>query len=536
MNRNINEGGASAASSASAAHHFSPNPDLEWGWARSIALDRDPRDPRVTVLFGTHGQVPVRQDGSFMPHTVRWDAARYPGTVCGVQSTIFGQVNFMADEHTNPVEAILTSKKYPTNFSSDNAMVDFAERLKRADAGMPEMARQGAKYLDQVSQRYDMEMQTLPVLASAQPTVMESLRYAAFRYEPTGVNDTATNRVSLLNKEFLIDRASESMDARKTHNEWHINIFYKNKRGEMKKVDLFPLLVSRGHPMSKSRTDLVSDYKVTNMQNVVDALHVASFSDICLVDLTCFVFRQPLSLDDSWTLDGDHFSRILKNMMDRYSFKLVKTGSVRPSLPGHSTFTQAEIDAIKADYIRLVQAVKMRDSAVVDGPRSARQLKEIADAAILKARKLLLLQRERRRRKRTRKRGVVKLVLKTSKPAKTRGAMTATGSTVATAAMATVKVKKKSKKTARVKSKFSTVDPMMDSNSDSPIGSDSDSPIGSDSDSSMDPNSDSSIGSPFDSPDAAARMRDGGRRRITRKMQKRRLKRRRGSRNLSTIY
>ena len=522
MNRNINEGGASAA------HHFSPNPDLEWGWARNIALDRDPDDPRVTVLFGTHGQVPVKQDGTFMPHTVQWDEKTYPGTVCGIQSTIFGQVNFMADEHTNPVEALLMSKTmYPTKFSSDNAMVDFAERLKRADAGMPVMARQGAKYLDEVSQRYDLEMQTLPVFASAQPTVMKSLRYAAFRYEPTGVNDIATNRVSLLNKEFLIDRASESTDARKTHNEWHINIFYKDKGGKMKKVDLFPLLVSKGHPMSKSRRGLVSEYKVTNMQNVVDALHVATFSDICLIDLTCFVFRKSLSLDDSWTLDGDHFSRILENMMDRYRFKLVRDGIGRPSLPGHSTFTQAEIDAIKADYVLLVQAVKIRDSAVVDGPRSARQLREIADAKIEKARKILLLQRERRRRKITRRRGVVKLVLKTSKPAKTRGAMTATGSTVATAAMATVKVKKKSKKTARVKSKFSTVDPMMDSNSDSPIGSDSDS--------SMDPNSDSSIGSPFDSPDAAAQMRDGGRRRITRKMQKRRLKRRRGSRNLSRI-
>ena len=206
-------------------------------------------------------------------------------------------------------------------------------------------------------------------------------------------------------------------------------------------------------------------------------------------------------------------------MMDRYRFKLVKKGSVRPSLPGHSTFTQAEIDAIKADYIRLVQAVNMRDSAVVDGPRSARQLREIADAEIAKARKLLLLQRERRRRRKTRRRGVVKLVLKTSKPAKTRGAMTATGSTVATAAMAPVKVPKKIR-TAKFEH--------------SNMGSDSDSSI--DSDSSMDPNSDSSIGSPFDSPpDAAARMRDGGRRRITRKMQKRRLKRRRGSRNLSRI-
>jgi hypothetical protein len=528
MNRNINEGGASAASSASAARHFShdgPNPALEWGWAQNIALDCDPADPRVTVLIGTHGQVPIRQDGSFMPHTVQWDATMYPGTVCGIQSTIFGQVNFMADEHANPVAALLM---HPIDLKSDNAMVDFAERLKRADTGMPEMARDGVKYLDGVTQRYDPEMQTLPLLASARPTVMESLRYAAFRYEPTGVNDTATNRVSLLNKEFLIDRASESKDARKTHNEWHINIFYKDIHGKMKKVDLFPLLVSKGHPISKSRTGLVSECKVTNMQNIVDALHVARFSDICIVDLTCFVFRQPLNIDDTWTLEGDNFSRILKNMMDRYKFKLVKKGSVRPSLPGYSTFTQTDIDAIKADYVRLVQAVKMRDSAAVDGPRSAMQLREIADAEI--KRKLLLLKRKQRRRRKTRKRGVVKLVLKTSKPAKTRGAMTATGSTVATAAMATVKVKKKSKKTARVKSKFSTVDPMMGSNSDSPIGSDSDS--------SMDSNSDSSIGSPFDSPPDAEphEMPDGGRRRITRKMQKRHLRRRRGSRNLSTIY
>ena len=482
---------------ASAAQHFSPGPDqsLEWRWAQNIALSR--ADDQVFVLIGTHGQVPIKQDGSFMPHTVRWDAAKYPGTVCGVQSTIFGQANFMSDSDANRVEAEIMR---PITIESDNALVDFAEKLKKVDTGMPDMARQGASYLDEIAHRWDRELQVLPLLTAHRPSETKLLRYAAFRYSPTGVDEPHTNQVSLINKEFLIDRGCESTEARQTHNEWHINIFYKDIRGNMKKVDLFPLLVSKGAPLSKKRTGMVADSRVTNMQNIVDALHVAGFLRMLFIDLTCFVFRQPLSLGDEWTLRDDHFSRILRNMIARYNFRLMKTGSVRKNLPGHADFNVVDIQKFRRHYLKMLEAVGRRDSAAVDGPRCARQLAAIADEERNKIEATLaLISRRRKRRKHKRSVGVGVVLLKgPTKKIKPKNPLV--GSVRKPSSIATL----------RIKTRPTT---------DWSMGADSE-----DSDSSMGASSDSSMGaSPDSSPDSSRKMpEEGGRRRRTRKFQKRR--------------
>jgi hypothetical protein len=500
------KGGASAAGYSGP----SPNPDLEWRWAHNIALARDPDDDQVIVLIGTHGQVPIKQDGTFMPYTVQWDATKYPGTVCGVQSTLFGQVNFMADEDANQVAREITKQR--VTITDDNAMVDFAERLKRTDTGMTEM-RQGASFLDELAQRYDVEQQVLPLLTSSQPKEMDLLRYAAFRYTPTGVDDARTKEVSLLNKEFLLD-CDEKNTARKTHNEWHINIFYKDIRGHIRRTDLFPLLVSKGAPLSKNRSGMLATCKVTNTQNIVDALHVAGFRNICIVDLTCFVFRQPLTLGDEWTLKGDHFSRILGNMIERYKYMLVKKGSVRSSIPGYAALSPREIQHFRSQYELLVQAVCRRDSAAVDGPRCAIQLAEITEAE----RKRIEIEISARRRKRRKNRrpsvAVVKVGTNKLKPknlpvgsVRKLSIDTMLRNSAARAARLRLKPSKKSSMGADSSS--------MDTGNEFSTGSDSDSSMGS---------KNGSPGSPTTSM--------GGRRR-TRKLQKRRktnVRRRRGSR------
>ena len=483
----VKRGGASAAGYSGPT----PNPELEWRWAQNIALARD--DDQVFVLIGTHGQVPIKQDGTFMPHTVRWDAAKYPGTVCGVQSTLFGQVNFMADEDATQVAREIT--KQPITITSDNAMVDFAERLKRIDTGMTEM-RQGASYLDELKQRYDAEQQVLPLLTSSQPKEMDMLRYAAFRYTPTGVDDAPTKEVSLLNKEFLLD-CDESSTARKTHNEWHINIFYKDIKGEIRRADLFPLLVSKGAPLSKSRSGMLASCKVTNTQNIVDALHVAGFLNICIIDLTCFVFRQPLTLGDEWTLEGDHFSKILGKMIERYKYMLVKKGSVRTSIPGYATLSAQEIQRFRSQYELLLQAVCRRDSAAVDGPRCAIQLAEIAEAERMRLEMEISTRRRKRRKHRKRSVAVVKVGTNKLKP---KNLPVGSVRKLSIDAMLRNSAARAARLRLKPSKKSSTDSSSMDTGNDFSTGSDSDSSMGSKS------------GSPTTM---------GGRRRRTRKLQKR---------------
>lgn len=379
------------SSGASAARHASPEPEppLDWLWAYNIALDNGD-DAKVTVLIGTHGQVPIKQDGSFMPRTVTWDAASYPGTViCSAQSTIFGEVNFMADHDATQV-ADLIRRKQPINIQSKNAMVDFTEDLKALEMDtMMAMERQGATYLDDLPQRLDMEQQLMPLLTQARPKEMKDFfRYCAFQHSSDGVDNAATGEVSLIDKEFLIDRADESKDACKKTYEWHITIIYKNIYGKIITFDIFPLLVQNATPLAKRR-DMsdVTHLKVTSMQTIVKALQVARFKKIFVVDLTCFVFRPPLDTRDAWTLESDHFSRILKNMMTRYEFRIVRDGRGRKSNPGHRTITAAEIDDFRRDYEQLVEAVRREDSAAVNGPRCAEQRAEIAAAEAEEARK-----------------------------------------------------------------------------------------------------------------------------------------------------
>ena len=390
---------------ASAARHASPEPEppLDWTWAHNIALDNGD-DAKVTVLIGTHGQVPIKQDGSFMPRTVTWDTAMYPETVvCSAQSTIFGEVNFMTETDASEV-ARLILRKHPIDIQSENAMVDFTADLKALEMGtMMAMEQQGATYLDALAQRLDMEQQVVPLLTQARPKEMkEFFRYCAFRHSADGVDDRGTREVSLIDKEFLIDRDEESKAACKTAHEWHINIFYKNIYGEMITYDIFPLLVQWATPLAKrSKMGNVAHLRVTSMQTIIKALLIARFKKIFVVDLTCFVFRPPLDTSDAWTLEGDHFSRILKNMMHRYEYRVVRTGPGRRSNPGHRTITAAEIANFGDAYERLVDAVRREDSAAVDGPRCSKQRAEIAAAKEAERKKNEEIKKRRTRIRRT---------------------------------------------------------------------------------------------------------------------------------------
>jgi hypothetical protein len=356
--------GLFGGTSAAAAHHRGDEPELDWVWAYNMALSR--ADENVTVLIGTHGQIPIKQDGSFMPRTVTWDAARYPGTVCGVQSTIFGQANFMDDVDAKRVARIIKQTISKLDLLNDNAMVDFAGRLKAADTDIPKMAQQGVSFLDDPDDQLDLELQTLPTLSASLP--LEQFRYPAFRYSPTGDNDMATNCVSLIDKEFLINRGEETRSACKTSDEWHINIYYKDNRNKIKKLNIFPLLIQWAAPLTEKRSGMskVSEYNVTSMQNIVKALHVAGFRNICIVDLTCFVFRPPVDTRDDWILVGDHFSRVLTNMVDRYYFKLIKRGKVRLT-PQHMEFTREQLQNFKKKYQQIILALRRRAIEAVQG-------------------------------------------------------------------------------------------------------------------------------------------------------------------------
>jgi hypothetical protein len=363
-------------------------PPLDWTWAHNIALAKG--DDQVTVLVGTHGQVPIKQDGSFMPRTVKWDDTD-PGTVvCSAQSTIFGEVNFMAERDATKV-ARLIKGIHPIDIQSNNAVVDFTEKLKAAETKeMSAMARDGPSYLDELPQRLDMEQQVVPLLTQARPKEMkEFFRYCAFRHSADGVDNPITGEVSLIDKEFLIDRKGETMDACKTTHEWHINIFYRDIRGNLVTFDIFPMLVQWATPLAK-RSEMVNvaHLRVTSMQTIVKALQIARFKKIFIVDLTCFVFRPPLDTSDDWTLEGDHFSLILNNMMTRYQYRVVRDGRSRSSNPGHRKITAAEIANFESEYKRLVEAVRREDSDAVDGPRCSKQRAEIEAAKEEEARKM----------------------------------------------------------------------------------------------------------------------------------------------------
>ena len=375
--------------------------DLQMEWARRIAESRG--DNKVDVLIGTHGQVPIRDDGTFMPETVTWDPIAYPGTICGVNAGLMGLGNFMNDVNATQVARVI--KNGPSiNFDSDNAMVDFAESLKRVDETIRDMPKRGISYVSNVYDRHDVEVQVFPLLASQRPEIVNDLlRYSAFRYEPTGVNDIATNRVSLIDKTFGMNIDDERNNARKTRNEWHINIFYKDKRGKIKTRDIFPLLVTMGAPLSKNSRGrrMMAEQKkkrrvYTSTQNIVDALHAAGFLHICITDLSCEVFRQPLRTSGAWVLQGDHFSRILENMIGRYNLRLMKRGNVRKSHPGYAELTEDALQEFRILYEQMIASVRRRDSAAVDGPRSRIQLeKDITERQVQIASDLEMQRRRR---------------------------------------------------------------------------------------------------------------------------------------------
>ena len=505
--------------SASAARPASPEPEppLDWTWAYNLALARGDAD--VTVLIGTHGQIPIKQDGSFMPRTVTWDAARYPGTICGVQSTIFGQANFMADSDAKRVAKLIKqTSKGPLNLSN-NAMVDFAERLKTVDKGMSEMEQQGASFLDKLDHRLDLELQTLPVLSARRPGAMKLFRYSAFRYSPDGYDNLSTKHVSLIDKEFLINRDDESKDACKTSHEWHINIFYKDNRGKMRTVDIFPLLVQWATPLSTKRTDMVKmqDSKVTSMQTAVKALHVAGFRNIRICDLTCFVFRPPLDTDDDWVRKDDHFSRILMNMMGRYNFRLVKDGIVRQALPGHIEIGANEVQGFRIFYEQMLEAVRREDSDAVDGSMCAEQRAEIAEAKEEQRRKKLSA--SARKAARTRKRNAASARASAASAAARESSNDSSESSANSSPEGLKVVSSKRRLRTGKRRVGATAVAFASAATDSSSNSNSDSSLGSGSDSPNDSNSDSSF-----SKMPGTRTPSGGRSRTrqTLKIQKRR--------------
>ena len=460
-------------------------PPLDWLWAYNIALARN--DDKVTVLFGTHGQVPIKQDGSFMPRTVTWNPASYPETVvCSAQSTIFGEVNFMVDRDATKV-ARLIEQSHPIDIQTNNAVVDFTEKLKAAETkDMSAMARDGPSYLDELNQRLDMEQQALPLLTKAYPKEMkEFFRYCAFRHSSDGIDHPGDvhhpREVSLIDKEFLIDKEGETTDACKRSHEWHINIFYKNNRGVLVTFDIFPMLVRLATPLAKrSEMGNVAHLRVTSTQTIINALQVAGFRKIFIIDLTCLVFRRPLDTRDDWTLEGDHFSRILQNTMTRYEFRLVREGVGRKSNPGHRTISAVELENFRREYQKLVEAVNRQDSDAVNGPMCAIQRAEIAAAE--EAERLKQIEVRRKRRTRIRKTIKKRAAAAAAAAAPDAAAAAARGSLLS----ASSKMRPVKKPTARrVKKPTARHAKKNDSNSDSSMGSRHDSPNDSNGDSSM---------------------------------------------------
>lgn len=179
---------------------------------------------------------------------------------------------------------------------------------------------------------------------------------------------------------------------------------------------------------------------------------------------------------------------------------LVKKGSVRTSNPGYATLSKQEIRRFRSQYELLLQAVRRRDSAAVDGPRCAIQLAEIAEAERMRIEMEISTRRRKRRKNRKRGKSMVTVGRNKLKP---KNLPVGSVRKLSIDAM----LRNSAARAARLmrlkpSKKSSTDSSSMDTGNDFFTGSDSDSSI------------DSKNGSPTTSM--------GGRQRRTRKLQKRR--------------